>query len=217
MEEDLNRKSWGSFEKGAAKDYLKGFGQGSINACIMASEIIKELNKYDENFQILDLGCGNGQFIEELIRNGVKCNFTGVDFSDALINAAGNAINEDKVKFINDDIHTLKKLKEEKTKFDLGIYSHVLELISSPGQSIYNAKKICDKIMIRFYEPPKFKFDSVEIKEMRISSVSDETMPYLRRKMSKTYYRDILSSIGCKKVEVYKDHKAKDEIHLLYF
>ena len=74
MEEDLNKKSWGSFEKGAAKDYLKGFGQGSVNSCNIVSEIIKELDNYNENFQIIEFGCGNGQFIEELISNGIKCN-----------------------------------------------------------------------------------------------------------------------------------------------
>ena len=84
MEEDLNRKSWGSFEKGAAKNYLKGFGQGSINSCIMVSEIIKELNKYDENFQILDLGCGNGLLVYLLHKEGIT-NGVGLDLRERKI------------------------------------------------------------------------------------------------------------------------------------
>ena len=45
---------------------------------------------------------------------------------------------------------------------------------------------------------------------------ADKQVPYLRRKMSRDYYRLILSRLGCSKVDIYRD-TTKDQIHVLHF
>jgi hypothetical protein len=47
--------------------------------------------------------------------------------------------------------------------------------------------------------------------------VGGEAVPYLRRKMSRDYYRLILAKAGCREVDVYRDESSKDQIHLLRF
>jgi hypothetical protein len=39
----------------------------------------------------------------------------------------------------------------------------------------------------------------------------------LRRKMSRDYYRLILSRIGCRQVDLYDDETSKDQVHVLRF
>ena len=114
--------------------------------------------------------------------------------------------------FINDDVGQLTKING---KFNLAIYSHVIEMLSSPEGSLIKARKIADKIIIRFFEPPVFEYDTVELKEMEVSR--NIRVPYLRRKMSNDYYRMILQKIGCKKVDIYKDKYSKDQIHVLNY
>ena len=203
------KNSWGSFSKKAAKKYLNGFGGGSENSIKIISEIIKGIGS---KINIIELGCGNGQFIKKLIKLDVDAHFTGIDFSDSLLDAAIKALPN--CVFINDDVIKLNKVN---TNFKIGIYSHVLEMLESPSESLLNASKICNIIIIRFFEPPNFNIDSVEIQEMTVDDVKKIKAPYLRRKISKNYYNFILNEIKCKKVEKYLDEYSKDEIHVLFF
>ncbi|EIJ45206.1 hypothetical protein GWL_46460 [Herbaspirillum sp. GW103] len=43
-----------------------------------------------------------------------------------------------------------------------------------------------------------------------------EQVPFIRRKMSRDYYRLILARIGCKNVDIYRD-TTKDQVHVLTF
>lgn len=78
-------------------------------------------------------------------------------------------------------------------RFDVGIYSHVVERLPSPESSLF--------------EPPAEGADWIELKDMDIGA--DKTVPYLRRKMSQNYFEMILEKIGCMQVDVYKT-SAKD-------
>jgi len=203
------KNSWDSFSKKTAKKYLKGLGNGSVNSIKIISEILK---KFDSKINVLDLGCGNGQLIQKLIDYGVDVNFTGVDFSNSLLKAAIESIPNS--TFINDDITKLSKVE---TNFKIGIYSHVIEMLESPIESLLNASNICEIIIIRFFEPPNFKYDCTEIREMIVDEQNGLNAPYIRRKISKNYYNLILNEIKCKKVERYLDEYSNDEVHVLYF
>lgn len=203
------KNSWGAFSKKAAEKYLDGFGNGSENSIKIVSEIIKE---FGENIKIVDFGCGNGQLIKKIINLGVSAHITGVDFSESLLNAALESLPDS--NFINDDVIKLSKVT---TNYKIGIYSHVIETLESPMESLLNASKICEIIIIRFFEPPNFELDSAEIKEMIVDEETNFKVPYIRRKISKNYYNLILNEIKCKKVEKYLDEYSKDEVHVLYF
>jgi len=203
------KSSWEAFSKESAEKYLNGFGNGSENSIKIVSEIIK---KSETKLSIIEFGCGNGQFIKKLIKLDVEAHFTGIDFSDVLLDAAIEALPN--CNFINDDVIKLNKVS---TNFNIGIYSHVIETLESPIESLINASKICNIIIIRFFEPPNFDFDTVEIKEMTVDDENQIKVPYLRRKISKSYYNLILNEINCEKVEKYLDEYSKDEVHVLYF
>ena len=99
--------------------------------------------------------------------------------------------------------------------YDVAIYSHVIEILSSPERSLLRAKTFAKRIIIRFFEPPEFDTDTVELREMDVGD--GRTVPYIRRKMSREYYRFLLSKLGCISVDVYRDETAKDQVHVLYY
>jgi ubiquinone/menaquinone biosynthesis C-methylase UbiE len=201
--------SWNSFSPDIAKRYLKTFGHPSISSKELLLEVIKKYAKGINNPRLLDLGCGNGQMAEYFIEKKYSHEYVGVDFSDALLSAAKSALPS--CVFIKDELHSLAMVNE---RFDLVFYSHVFELLGSPEESLHAASRLSNTIIIRFYEPPEFERDSVELKWMDIGT--EESIPYIRRKMSKDYYRLILSRLSCRLVEVYRD-TSKDQIHVLHF
>ena len=86
-------------------------------------------------------------------------------------------------------------------------------MLESPELSLREAKKVTNRILIRFFEPPEFEVDTVELREMDLGFGN---VPYLRRKMSSSYYNLILANINCRRVDVYRD-ATKDQVHLLHF
>ena len=88
-------------------------------------------------------------------------------------------------------------------------------MLQSPEASLLRAKELAKKIIIRFFEPPVFDVDTVELKMME--TAEGLKVPYLRRKMSKYYYKIILDKIGCKSVDVHRPKHSKDEIHVLNY
>ena len=201
--------SWNAFSPEIASNYLKTYGHPSVSSKTLLLEVLLQLSKQLVRPRVIDLGCGNGQLGEYFLEEGFDCDYTGVDFSDILLEAGCHALPH--AKFIKDDVNTLTSVVGN---FDIAFYSHVIELLSAPEQSLAAAKRIANKVVIRFYEPPEFEIDSVELKWMEVGSES--LVPYLRRKMSRDYYRLILSRLGCKSVDIYRD-TTKDQVHVLHF
>lgn len=201
-------EAWNSFSPNIAHKYLKTFGYPSLNSKKLLADIIKIYTEKND-ISVIDLGCGNAQLYSYFKENNILCRYTGVDFSKPLLQVAQKAYPE--AVFINDDIENLTKVNG---KYDVVIYSHVIEMLSSPELSLSNAIKLAPVIIIRFFEPPEFQVDTVEIKEMDVGKGS---VTYIRRKMSKDYYCMILAKINCKRVDIYRDHTAKDQIHILHF
>lgn len=206
---DILSKSWNSFSEQRAVEYLVTYGHPSSSSKKLLADLIKKDSK-GGTVSIIDMGCGNAHLYNYFIERKIKCNYTGVDISEPLLEAAKKRSSD--IKIIIDDVNTLDKING---KYDYAVYSHVIEMLSSPEESLLKARDFADKIIIRFFEPPEFEFDRVEIKEMEVGD--QKIVPYLRRKMSKDYYRLILSKMKCNKVEIYKDLGSKDQIHILYY
>lgn len=204
----MSRESWEAFSPEVAAAYLKTFGHPASGSKQILVDVMRFLSDCTRP-SVLDLGCGNGQLLEFFKEKGLACDYTGVDFSDALL-AVARRHNPD-ASFIQGDVNQLSTLVSD--RFDFVIYSHVIEMLESPELSLHEAKKTTNRVLIRFFEPPEFEVDTVELREMDLGLGK---VPYLRRKMSKSYYQLILANAGCKRVDVYRD-VSKDQVHVLYF
>ncbi|MFA6294941.1 MAG: class I SAM-dependent methyltransferase [Candidatus Paceibacterota bacterium] len=215
------KESWNSFSKDRARTYLKTFGHPSIPSKKMLTDLLLKESRngfvdilrgssFKKKISILELGCGNAQLYEYFKERGLLCDYTGVDFSETLLEAAKE--NNPEATFICDNVEELKKVT---STYDFVIYSHVIEMLSSPEASLLRAKELAKKIIIRFFEPPVFEVDAVELKMME--TAEGLKVPYLRRKMSKDYYKMILDKMKCTKIDVHHPEHAKDEIHMLHY
>lgn len=204
---NIAQKSWNSIPKLISKEYLDGFGHPSISSRNLLIDIIKKIN-LDKNLNLIDIGCGNGNLLKYLKLNDLNVNYTGVDFSEPLITAAKQLHPND--NFIIDDVSMLTNIS---TTYDIAVYSHVIECLSSPDRALTRGAEIAKLIIIRFCEPPVFEFDEIEIRTLNFG---EENFPYLRRKMSKSYYQLILSRLSIKEVHVYNDINSNDQVHILY-
>lgn len=98
------------------------------------SRLIKEIEAMEPFFfkreiRILDIGCGNGRFIEFLQEKEIKFDYTGVDFNEDLLRIAKQRYNKNKqIKFIQSDLLRLDT-REFDGKFDLivsfGVMHHI--------------------------------------------------------------------------------------------
>lgn len=203
-----SQESWDSFSPEVAEAYLKSFGHPAPGSKQILLDLVRGLTEHTSP-SILDLGCGNGQLLEFFKRHGLQCAYTGVDFSESLLSVARH--DHPDAHFILGDVNKLPHLVIG--PFDCVIYSHVIEMLESPELSLHEARRLTKKIFIRFFEPPEFEVDTVELREMELGR---GRVPYLRRKMSRDHYRLILSHIGCSRVDVYRD-ASKDQVHVLHF
>lgn len=201
--------SWNAFSPDVASKYLKTYGHPSTTSKQLLVDVLRQYTSHLKRPRLVDLGCGNGQLCEYFDEKDYLCDYTGVDFSDVLLEAGRKVL--PRASFVKDDVNTLDQTSG---KFDVALYSHVVELLTSPEASLAAARKLADLIVIRFYEPPEFDMDSVELRWLDIGS--EKQVPYLRRKMSRDYYRLILTRIGCKRVDVFRD-SSKDQVHVLVF
>ena len=204
----LTESSWGAFSSDFAVRYLKSLGAPSLSSRQLLIDLLRQCAPPDP--AVLDLGCGNAQLYEFMQEQQIRLRYTGVDISDVLLDVARKVA--PRARFIRDDVGVLSKVTD---RYDVAIYSHVLEMLESPERSLARARQLADKIFIRFFEPPEFEMDCVELREMEVAE--GKKVPYLRRKMSRDHYRLILSRIGCRHVDVYRDLDSKDQVHVLLF
>src|SRR4051794_11544957 len=98
---DVLQRSWSAFPEEIARRYLKDWGAPSPRSKAIVVELLGSMAKENASFHVLDLGCGNGQLLEALRAAGNHCSYTGVDFSDSLLDAARKAHGADvKASFI---------------------------------------------------------------------------------------------------------------------
>lgn len=207
------KDSWSDFTDEIAAKYLNGYGHPSEDSKALLADILLAHTE-SRKLRLIELGCGNGQMADYFQTRGLAFQYLGVDFSDPLLTAgrkcfAGN----DDISFLNDDVQKLAKV--EKT-FDYAIYSHVIEMLSSPEAALMAAKRVSRKIIIRFFEPPEFDTTTVELLNLDVGAHDDKMRPYLRWKMGRDYYRLILAHLGAKLVDIYRS-QDKDQIHVIHF
>jgi trans-aconitate methyltransferase len=207
---DLLQSAWSSFSAGRAAEYLRGYGSPAESSKRLLADILAPLAA-KAPLSLVDLGCGNAQLLDYLRERKIPLRYTGVDFSEPLLAVAEtrHAADPD-VRFLRDDVNSLERVQG---RYDVAIYSHVLEILASPEQSLARAWSFADRVMIRFFEPPEFEVDTVELREMDVGEGAP--VPYIRRKMSRDYYRLILAKLGCARVDVYRDEFSKDQVHVL--
>ena len=208
---DFLQRSWSSFSRSIAAAYLKTYGHPSTRSRNLLGEVLEDEAR-GRSLSVLDLGCGNGQLYEHL-REATSCigRYVGVDFSSVLLAAARAAMAGDpRAEFVQDDVAALDNVQG---RFDVVIYSHVIEMLASPEASLHRAKQLTDLIAVRFFEPPEFDTLTVDLREMEVDD--GKAVPYLRWKMSRDYYQLILAKLGCRRVDVFQADGDKDQIHLL--
>ena len=205
--------SWSNFSSDVARKYLKSFGSPSEDSKRLLADILLESGG-GKPLRLIELGCGNGQLAEYLYARQLDFTYTGVDFSEPLLAAGREAFaNNDRVKFVRGDVHQLSEISGH---YDYAIYSHVIEMLSAPEISLRNAKRIADRILIRFFEPPEAPDTTVEIANLNLGDPNAPLSPYLRWTLGRDYYRLILAKLGAVRVDVYRT-PTKDQVHVVHF
>jgi SAM-dependent methyltransferase len=211
-EPDPLTASWNAWTGRRARGYLRTEDAPSTGSRELLADVMRRLSGR-RPFRLLDLGCGNAQLYEYLKLVSLPCTYTGVDFSGPLLDAAREIHAGDaSASFVEADIATLSGVEGT---WDFAVFSHVVEMLSAPEDALSAARQRASTILIRFFEPPDFDTDVVELRHMEVGD--GRMVPYLRRKMSRDYYRLILSRIGCRHVDVYDDDMSKDQVHVLRF
>lgn len=209
----VSQESWSAFEPDIAKIYLDGFGHPSDRSKQLMASILLEIYG-DKEFHLADFGCGNGHLYGFFRSSGLNLRYTGLDFSTSLMQAARERYpNDDRVVFRECDI---QDATADLGSADIVLYSHVVEMLESPGASLAAAKRMAPKIMIRFFDPPAERHDRVEIRKLDVGA-GEPTMPYLRRSISMAYYELMLRDISCRSVDIHKVGGDLDEVHLIDF
>lgn len=205
------QESWSSFSSEVASKYLKGFGHPSEDSKRLLADILMR-EAHGKPLKLIELGCGNGQLAEYFVSRRMNFTYLGADFSDPLLEAARVVFAENpKVRFIKEDVERLESVTDT---FDVAIFSHVIEMLSSPEAALTAAKRVSKVIAIRFFEPPDHEATRVELRFM--DTGGPRSPPYLRWSMGNDYYRLILAKLGVTVVDVYQS-RDRDQIHLLRF
>ncbi len=97
---------------------------------------IKKIERYQKNGLILDVGCGKGHFLKKFQDRGWQC--FGNDLSEEGCRSA-------KKRVANVFQGQLSSCNFEDNKFDLVMFNHSFEHITSPQEEIIEAKRILRK------------------------------------------------------------------------
>lgn len=106
-----NKTSWGK-----VSDWYDNYLQDEDNYQnkVIFPNLFRLLNIKENNLSILDLGCGQGFFIDKIINDSkYKIDFFGVDVSTELLNIAKKNITNDDVVFYNTDASDLSNIKSD--------------------------------------------------------------------------------------------------------
>ena len=200
--------SWSAFSPEIASRFLNAYGYPSATALSLLGQVFTRYASGITNPRVLLISDALtlGLFFEE---KGLSCVHTGVDFSQSLLDGATARLNH--ATFVRDDVEVLSKVVGQ---FDIAFISRVLDRSPAPEDSLMAAAKLAKVLVIRFFAPPEFDRDTVELCWM--AGADGREVPYILRQISRDYYHLILARIGCKQVDVFIDRNG-DQIHVLVF
>lgn len=116
-----------------------------------SEEIIRLLQKHtDKNTSILDVGCGDGTFTFELLREVLCKKMVGFDVAKEAIKVAQNAVtpkDKKKIFFQEGSIYDANKMFR-KNSFDIIVVRGVLHHLENPERGIQSLSKLAKKIIV---------------------------------------------------------------------
>ena len=96
------------------REFYDHFGESfSATRQRLQPGVKKILGTIQADVSVLDLGCGNGNFLRELSRRGHKANLLGVDFSLPLLRDAESQPEEFSARFLEIDITKLSVISNQ--------------------------------------------------------------------------------------------------------
>ena len=145
-------------------------------------DIISSLNIPKETGQILNLGCGNSEFAEDMYNDGYK-NIKNIDISHNVIKAMKER-NKDKVGMVY-EVMDVRDLKYEDNTFDLAVDKSTIDALLCGDDAFINVAKMIKEVqrvlkvggyyMIVSYGTPEYrmlhlnrKFEKFKIEILRI-------------------------------------------------
>ncbi|XP_077221253.1 uncharacterized protein LOC143854984 [Tasmannia lanceolata] len=100
----------------------QGHTQNMGNDVSCKSESVEEVSKYLSDWSVLDIGTGNGLFLQELAKQGYT-DLTGIDYSEVAVDLARNLAVRDgftNINFLVDDVLETKLERQFKLVMDKG-------------------------------------------------------------------------------------------------
>tara|TARA_Y100000590_G_scaffold86224_1_gene96599 strand:+ start:9773 stop:10555 length:783 start_codon:yes stop_codon:yes gene_type:complete len=131
---DLKSFYQGVYSRGERKHFTPFVTTGTVST--EANEVINEINWKGQT--VLDVGCGTGNFANEVARKNAKY-VLGIDFANEAIKTAKKKYSRKNLEFKNLDV---KKIEE---KFDVIVSIGTLEHMDNPLQILKKLKKCLNK------------------------------------------------------------------------
>ena len=188
------KESWSSISNEDAKSYLKYYPKNAKRL------LIPFIESLDKSVSILEVGCGNCQNFPIYNDHFDNIEYTGIDFSKPLVDAAVEEYGDFEnfnVKYC--DFYDF--FNSNSKKFDIILVYHVMELVESQDLLMYNISKCADYSAILWYEPPVHSYQVVELKGETYSGYTNT--PYIRIKTSRDYYDHLLDKYSLDLLETY--------------
>lgn len=215
--DDLELDAWRSFDSGFANDYLRSEKSREQRARKKVVSLISKMyddldidaNKEKRALRILEFGSGNGERFDLVLKSGVKVEWTGIDISPALVESATTRYPSQTWLVGNAEYPERVLGNSDERPYDICLFCHVLEMLSSPQLALMKARLMGIYTIIEFFEPPKGVVHRTEIRNL-----PESNLPYLRHSIGKSTYLTWLVDAGFKKLDIHQTF-GEYEVHVL--
>jgi SAM-dependent methyltransferase len=123
------------------------------------------LRYIEKDYRIIDIGCGNGDVIDKIIKKATAKNIIGIDYNQASINRIKEKYG-DTIKLVCDDLFNYLGNNKE-ISFDVVILSHILEHLENPSDFL---NKISKTSKYFYIEVPDFQTNHLNLYREKINT-----------------------------------------------